>query len=236
MHRQIYEFEKERWAHNARSEKWGVNKSKGKKERRKFLILGTGRTGSKFISYVFKYWGWDVMHERTGLHGTSTHFYHSDNDWYPMFPWMTDAAHVGERFSDFIFEHKIHVIRNPLTCIPSIEHIFGTIDWEFAEDTGILPIRKMPKRERVMRYWLNLNKKAEQMCDVTIHLENLPQELCGYLDTIIPMAPWPSKITPKNKGTGYRRSSPIAYVDMSVVDQELANDIGRYARRHGYEI
>lgn len=236
--RMVYVYEKERWAQNARSEKWGVNR-RSFTEPKMFLLLGTGRTSSKFLGHVMRSWGYDVQHEKTGEHGSSTHFFHADADWHPMFPWMTDCAHVGERMSDYDFKNKIHIIRNPLTCIPSIGHIFGTIDWEYAEDTGILPpdSRSMSKYHRIMTYYHELNRRAAKMCDVTIRMEELKFVLPDILREITGFVlPWPKDITPKNKGTGYRRSEPTTYAKLEEIEPTLAKSIRQMAKEYGYEV
>lgn len=236
MNRELKVFPKNRWAHNSQAEKWGVPKRNGRPLSRELLILGTGRTRTKFYARLFKEWGLDLKHERTGEFGSSTHFYHADHDWYPMFPWMDNAAHVGERLSDFNFGYTLHVVRHPLTCIPSIAAVFGTIDWEFAEETGVLPAQKMSKLERVMHYYYHLNKKLEMISDRTMQVENTEQTLpnimyhLGYADL-----PWPD-LPPQNRGTGYRRSQPATWAELSTENKTLAQDIKKMAKRYGYEV
>jgi hypothetical protein len=237
--RQIWEYPKERYAFRSESQKWGVQKRRGKPIEKELLILGTGRSGSMFISNLFKYWGYDIPHERTGEHGTSSHFYHADHHWYPMFPW-TDykTTHVGERLSDFNFKHRLHVARHPLKCITSIYKKFWTLDWEFAEETGILPVEDMSRLRRSMLYWYNLNRKEQVMCEYTILLENLEEELPYYLNKIgMDFGDWPTKRIGKNKSSGYDKRKPFTLKELEEVDLELATKIKAYAITGlGYEI
>jgi len=200
------------------------------------LILGTGRSGSTFLTHVFRQWGLDLGHEQVGELGTSSHFFHEDHHWYPYFPWEDGKAHVGERLNDYIFRNKLHVIRDPLKCIPSIEKVLTSINWEFAEETGVIPALKMSKRERVMMYWLHLNRKMEAICDRTIRLEDIDVDLIEYLDDVgINHGVWPD-LPPKNKGTGFKKSDPITFDDLYEVDPTLAQELLNYAYTKGYKL
>ena len=235
--RVIHKYEKKRWGEKSKAEKWGVDKTDSI-ESRDFLFLGSGRTGSQHISAVMKHWGYDVGHETTGLDGTSTHFFHADNDWYPMYPWTKHCAHRGERLSDFEFKYRIHVIRNPLSCIPSIMKIFTTLEWEFAEDTGLLPSdsRGWSKLQRVMFYWLNFNLRAEQQCETFMRTEELFMVLPKFMKEVIGQdVVWP-EMKHKNRGTGFRKSVPTTYSDLYAEFPVIARGIRSLAKRYGYDV
>lgn len=227
-------FTKDRWAKRSKAEKRGVGKKKGRPLKRKLLVLGTGRSGSTFIHRLFRIWGYDLGHEQTGEFGSVTHFFHADHDWYPYFPWEVGKAHVGERLSDFNFENKLHVVRNPLTCIPSIEKVLSSINWEFAEETGLIPAEKMSKRRRCMLYWLRLNERAEAICHKTIQLEKLRKDLPKYLGSVdILHGEWP-ELPPVNRGTGFRASEPVTFSELRREDKDLANQIFVLSKHYGY--
>lgn len=218
------------------AEKWGVAK-RSKREKRLILISGTGRSGSKTMALWFKKNKIDVLHELTGEHGASTHFFHSDSKWYPMFPWYNGRAHVGERLSDYEFEYHYHIVRNPLTSIPSIAKIFGSIDFEFLEDLSMMPIGVKNKIEKCMWAYFAINKKYEEQTSAKrrVKLEELFKivpiiEKDTGIDLVLDNMPH------SNRGSGYRRSMPITSDDLKAVNFNLYSDIKRMAKRYGYEI
>lgn len=229
-------YEKERWGQSSKVEKWGVNKRK-RTESRDLMILGSGRSGTKFMARLFQSIGYDVGHEYVGKHGTSTHFFHTDHHWYPMMPWVPHGAHVGERLSDYDFAHVVHVVRDPLSCIPSIMSVFPTMDWEFAEDTGLIPVEKMSKLRRVMTYWFAVNERIEKNFYLTrrIKLEEVERQFPHLLRALqMPKFDWPD-LAPTNKGTGYRASEPTTYDVLFEEDSETASKIKNKAIRYGYK-
>ena len=233
--RAINVYEKERWAKNSKAEKWGV-KPRKKVENKFLLIQGTGRSGTKFSSNLFKKIGLDIGHEKVGEHGTSTHFFHSDSDWYPYFPWMKGCAHVGERLSDYYFEHSSHIVRNPLITIPSIQDIFGGIDFEFLEDNDMLEQGIKTKRLLCMHVYYNINKKLEDQTDYVFQLEKY-RESWPVLQTILGLEDVPMpELPPANKGTGYRKSEATTWDELSSLDPILTKNLKKMSRRYGYEV
>lgn len=232
--RTIYVYEKERWGDRSNVEKWGV-KPRVRVEERELLILGSGRSGTKFCAKLFQQLGFDLRHECTGEYGSSTHFFHTDSDWYPMMPWVPGGCHVGERLSDYRFRHVLHIVRDPLDCIPSIQKVFTSMDWEFAEDCGIIPIQKMSRLERCMRYWVGVNKKIEQMGpEHTFKLEEFELSWPWIAEILRIKADWPSGIRPTNRGTGFRKSKRTNYSALRAENTEVAAEIQELSYRYGY--
>ncbi len=235
--RPIKKYQKNRWAKNSKAEKWGVDKRRAKPAKRDLMIIGSGRSGTDFSARLFQKLGYDLRHETTGVFGTSTHFFHTDHHWYPYLPWTRDAAHIGERLSDYEFENVVHIVRNPLTCIPSIAKVFATIDWEFAEDTGLIPIGKMSKLERVMHYWVGVNERITDEFDICyrINLEKYERQFPALMNILGLAGSWPKDIKPSNRGTGYKASRATTYEALSQVNLQLAQRVYDLAEEYGYE-
>src|SRR5210317_297718 len=125
--RKIKLFEKDRAGRRSRALKHGVNKTAGKKIRKNLLVIGSGRCGTTWLSQTLQAAGFDVKHECVGDHGTVSLFFQVDADWYPFVPWVAKepgrVAHVGERRSDFVFDHVVHLVRHPLEVAASMQSI-----------------------------------------------------------------------------------------------------------------
>lgn len=85
---------------------------------RKFLILGHPRSGTMYMSALFRANGYDIQHEQMGEHGTSNWqmAVHAKEYPYPL--------NCGDKIvrGDVEFETIIHVLRAPLLVIASTYH------------------------------------------------------------------------------------------------------------------
>jgi len=241
--RTIWEYERRKASARTRAGKRGVDKRRGKPLSRKILVIGTGRSGSKTITHQLRKAGLDVGHEHCRSEGTSTHYFHTDHKWYPYFPWTDKGidrkAHLGERMSDYKFENIVHVVRNPLVCIPSISRVHTEMDYEFLEDLKLIPMGLKGGLLKAMHYWLSVNKAIEENLapHLRIKLENLDKEwpkimrLVGIENTKIPM---PDKRM--NKTSGYRKYDPITKQDILDEDWAIGKEIVSLAKKYGYKL
>lgn len=218
------------------AEKWGVNK-RGRVIRKLMLFSGTGRTGSKTIALWFKKHKIEVLHEKTGEYGSSTHFYHSDHKWYPMYPWYNGRTHIGERLSDFDFEYRYHIVRNPLTCIPSIGKIFCSLEFILLQELDMIPKIIKTKLHRCMWVYNAINHRLENQIPKNrrVKLEELNKIIpMVKKDTGIILNP---ELKPhSNKGSGFRMSAPVTWDDMMKEDKLLTTCIKNMSKRYGYEV
>lgn len=234
--RLINVYEKE--AHlRSSEEKWGVKKLRTKPEAKRLLVLGSGRSGTMFTAKALRTVGINVLHEKVGEHGTVSHYFVVDSDWYPMAPWQEAQGkkHVGERRSDFDFEHTIHIIRDPRKAIPSMTKIFGSITWQFYVDNGLIPDVRRNAMLRAMHYWLAHNEASEAQADLTFNLENYQKAWPAMMSLLGENAPYPQHLKPMNKTTGFRKYEPVTFDDLIAIDAELGKRIKAYAKTHGYK-
>ncbi len=124
-------------------QKWGVSKITNPQPR-KLLITGTGRCGTKNLASRFQKASLDIGHEVCGVAGTSSRYFLVDSDWYPVHITDPDGTdHIGERKSDYIFEHTIHLYRKPTKTIPSIARTLDKLYVQFLIENNILPPESM---------------------------------------------------------------------------------------------
>lgn len=235
--RPIFVYEKEPHLRSS-EEKWGVEKlPRSEREKKRLLVLGSGRSGTMFTAKALRTVGINVLHEKVGEHGTVSHYFALDSAWYPMAPWQEsqDKKHVGERRSDFEFERTIHIMRDPRKAIPSMTKIFGMVTWQFYVDNGLIPdIRRNPML-RAMHYWLAHNELSESQADLTFNLENYHKAWPAMMEVLGENAPYPRHLKPMNKTSGFRSYEPVTFADLISVDAALGKRIKAYAKKHGYK-
>lgn len=238
--RPIIVYEKE--AHlRSSEEKWGVRKLPAKqRQAKRLLVLGSGRSGTMFTAKALRTIGINVLHEKMGEHGTVSHYFALDSDWYPMAPWQEAQGkkHVGERRTDFNFEHIVHIIRDPRKAIPSMTKIFGSITWQFYVDNGLIPDIRRNAMLRAMHYWLAHNEASELQAHLTFNLENYQKAWPSMMDLLFgpgSIPPYPAHLKPMNKTSGFRSYEPVTFDDLIAIDADLGKRIKAYAKRHGYK-
>lgn len=218
-------------------EKWGVPPLKGAKIKKKLLVLGTGRCGTMFTAKALRTVGINVLHEKVGEHGTVSHYFVTDSDWYPMAPWQDKAKkkHVGERRSDFEFENIFHIVRDPRKAIPSMTKIFGSVTWRFYEENGIIDEGIKSPLLRAMHLWYNHNNKAGHQADITFRLEDYANAWPRLMRKLGSKAPYPAHLKPMNKTGGFKSYTPMTFEQMAELDPVLANKIKKLALKYGYK-
>lgn len=224
-------------------EKIGVAARVSKPEPRLLLITGSGRCGTTWWARALQSVGLDVQHERTGKHGTASLFYTApDHDWYPSLPWYPGRNHQGERRSDFRFKHVVQIVRNPLTCIPSMGPIFNGLNYEFLEETGVIPAGIKSRLLRCAHAWYGLNKLAEQQSEYRWRLEDENKKAWLHIMALFghkppySEAPAYPNLKPVNRGTGFRKSQPTTIAELATLDRRLASSIQRMGRKYGYKL
>ena len=234
--RVIYVYEKEPHLRSS-EEKWGVRPLRTQRVKKKLLVLGSGRSGTMFTAKALRTVGINVLHEKVGEHGTVSHYFVVDSDWYPMAPWQTIAGkkHVGERRSDFDFEHTVHIVRDPRKAIPSMTKIFGSVTWQFYVDNGVIPDVRKNNILRAMHYWLAHNELSAAQAHLSFNLERYQHAWPALMELIGENEPYPKHLKPMNKTGGFRSYEPITFADMIAVDADLGKRIKSLANFYGYK-
>lgn len=235
--REIIVFPKESHIMRSSEEKWGVRRSKGARVKKRLLVLGSGRSGTMFTAKAMQTVGINVLHEKVGEHGTVSHYFVTDSDWYPMAPWQEKQLkkHVGERRSDFEFERTLHIVRDPRKSIPSMTKIFGSVTWQFYVDNGIIPDIRKNSMLRAMHYWLAHNKLSEKQADLTFNLERYQQAWPAIMELLGENEAYPAHLKPMNKTGGFRAYEPITFDQMIELDKDVGKQIRHLAKKYGYK-
>lgn len=156
------------------STKWGSRPGT-----RKYIISGCGRSGTLFMSRVFRIMGREVGHENILRNGCSS--------WY-----LAESDHAGyvKKALDGHRVVYIHVVRNPLDVITSMwhcEHLRNREALDFVRE--YYPQWGIGRNlEGVVKYWIYWNAltAANLPISVTLPVEQLqyPDAFCAFCTAI----------------------------------------------------
>jgi hypothetical protein len=196
----------------------------------KILVTGNPRSGTLSMKNMLRSVGYDVQHEHNGRDGTSSCFFFMPATYYPREK-LTMNRHRREKFNLDDYDVLIHLVRNPLHCIPSMAKVVGTGHQEWLEDHGVVNMFR-PKMSWSAAAWCATNMRIE--AEFTgrkfkrIQIENvLKQWPKGLL--------MPKQVLHQHAGTGTRRSVPLTVEQLREVTP-IYEEILVMGRRYGYDI
>jgi hypothetical protein len=192
----------------------------------RLLIVGCGRSGTRYISKVLCRAGLGIGHEKPGNDG--------------MANWMSVAIPDDISSYDVIW----HQVRHPLGVIAS----FGTVmerTWRFIyeKEPRILPDDAVLLR--CMKYWLYWNQRCEDCASLSYRVENLRVLLPSFLERL-GLEPTKDVVAeslkvPTNDHTrrqGHRVSSvypKLVWADLVRQDASIAAQVRAQAQGYGYD-
>lgn len=184
-----------------------------------FLITGSGRSGSAYITQVLKKCGLDVGHHKMGRDGIVCGFYCFEAKRYP-----TKLPAPRPKF-DVI----LHQVREPLASIASIQ---TGRSWKWTSQ--FLPIPKnAPVLTRACYNWLVFNEEAERQALWTYRIEAL-KENWAELQRVLKFNTPYSKVANISKKTNARKHSKVTWADVREWAPFIYCDIREAAERYGY--
>ncbi|HET9481261.1 MAG TPA: hypothetical protein VFP98_05845 [Candidatus Polarisedimenticolia bacterium] len=135
------------------------------------LVTGCGRSGTRYTATLLGKCGLNVVHEkRMGRHGISSWLFAAEST---SVPW-------GPAPSAYTFEHIVHLVRNPLSAIPSIA-TFKRSAWDYiGQHISIDP--GDPILLRAATYWLQWNRLVEKRTKFRIRIEDMPDAIAAVCD------------------------------------------------------
>jgi hypothetical protein len=213
------------------------------KKHRLLLVTGNMRCGTTWLTHALRSIELDVMHECLGADGTVSWFFAVDHPWYPQHPNNTPrgrTAHTGEgRRRDYRFDHVVHLVREPLKTLGSMQSIMQRSEQTWLTEAGFIPEDlEGPKILRMMHVWYNINRSVEKEADLRIRLENLqPRNDVGWGNLMRELkfgsTPLP-RIPVKNASRGIFKAKKVTWKQMSELDEKLTRSIQSMAVRYGY--
>lgn len=137
-------------------------------ESKRVLVTGCGRSGTTYVSLLLRRCGLDVPHEhKMGIDGISSWLFAAESS---EVPW-------GPSPCAYRFELVVHLVRDPLSSIPSIA-TFGRSAWDYiARHAPIDPSAHLLVRSA--RYWLHWNELIERRASLRLRIEEMPGALSG---------------------------------------------------------
>jgi hypothetical protein len=143
-----------------------------KRTRKRLLITGCGRSGTRYITHLLRRLGMDVRHERMGAAGIASWGMAVDSD--------TVAWGVPTR--QFAFEHIFHQVRDPRHVIASAT-TFKPDSWTFICAHAPIALSE-PVLLRAAKYWYYWNLEAEKIAHWRYRIESFHDvfdEFCSRL-------------------------------------------------------
>lgn len=140
--------------------------------RKRLLITGCGRSGTKYVTHLLRRLGLDVPHERMGADGIASWAMAVD----------ADAVVWGVSPRDYDFEHVFHQVRDPRQVIASAT-TFKPRSWDFICAHTPVPADD-PVVLRAAKYWYYWNLEAEKIAGWCYRIDALAdvfEEFCARL-------------------------------------------------------
>jgi len=143
--------------------------------RRRILITGCGRSGTRYVVALLVKHGLDVRHEDVGRDGVASWCMAVDSR---STPW-------GPPRRDYDFEHTFHQVRAPLRAIPSMIG-FKDRSWRYIAEWCPCPVDDPPLL-RAAKYWYYWNLEAEKVSQWRYRIEDFRDvypEFCARLGIV----------------------------------------------------
>ena len=224
---------------------------------RRFLVTGSGRSGTRYTASLLGALGLDVRHESLGSEGVVSWYVAADADTVPY----------GPPSSRLVFRHVFHQVRHPLRVIPSLATLRPET-WAFVAHHVPCPPDD-PLLVRCAKLWLHWNLLAERRAEWRYRIEDLPDifdEFCRrfgvacdrrVLERVprdlntrpVRLATWFSRLESREYlyrlrlGARLRERllvaggarSTLTWETLDLVDPELCRRVHLKAREYGYE-
>jgi hypothetical protein len=207
---------------------------------RKLLVTGTCRSGTWYLTKCLLTAGLDIGHEAIKGDGTVSGFMWLNHDWYP-----SKHERPGDPAPCFVdYAHRWHVVREPLTTIPSLAYVLDNDRMQrWVDDltlAGVLSplgsFRPVPEPwpspaalRAALRYWVVAQEHAIEMTDWRFRIEDLPQEWPVF-EQALGVGPYPDDVEiPNYKGRGQ-----TSWGELFDLDRDYAHRALKLAIAFGY--
>lgn len=199
------------------------------------IIVGCGRSGTKYISKLFTKAGLDFGHEKVKSQGTA--------NWYFTLRNKTINPPFGDTWSKVEELHKkplyFHQVRNPLKVIGSACALTEK-SWRWVCDHTEIDYNESPL-SRSMKYWHLWNLKAESIAQKTYKIESIFdifedfEEAFGIVGLKKKLMVSSSALSRSiNTRKGRKRYRIFTWDDLFAQNKKLTLKIIEQANRYGY--
>lgn len=199
------------------------------------VVVGCGRSGTKYITKVFKRMGIHVGHEAGGPDGVAS-WYITPGLCAPKALFKKDIPfkRLKATYGEFTV---IHQVRNPVNCISSAQ-TFSSASWEYIAQFVDIDMTN-PLIWRCLQYWECWNAMAEEIAAHRFRVEDL-EEHHKELFVACNIQKWDSNIKfifqNKEENTRKRFYTKYSWEQLVEVDKDLAQKIKERALRYGYNL
>jgi hypothetical protein len=183
----------------------------------KILITGCGRSGTKYISKVFRRLGVKLGHEVLYEDGIVS-----------TFSFLLDDLKT--------YSFILHQVRHPLNVISSCQTLKQST-WDFFDENKV--IKKVdPLLLKCMNYWLNYNRMVLEVSNYTYKVEDFSLEVPHLFSMMHRDLPddYKARIKKVSRRTNRRKHSYLTWDDLFSVDESLTNEIINLGNNLGYTI
>lgn len=211
---------------------------------RKIAVLGTPRSGTRYIRYALRKCGMDVNQESMAPDGTVCGFwaweketsegrppYHMpcshQTHWNGKFPVLTYAGET--------FEHRFHLVRDPLDVMRTLPPIFREgVFGKWMRKLGFHGPGPWDSKLVSLSYWVKTNEKLIEMDLPVVRLEYIDTDWREF-SSRYPELPDRSPLTdPVPKRLSQAAHPRPTWEDLRSWDPELAERAAEIAKRFGY--
>jgi hypothetical protein len=194
----------------------------------RILIIGCGRSGTRYASKVLRQCGLEIGHEKEGKDGMSS--------------WMAIGNSEKLQAYDCIY----HQVREPLGVISSF-HTVMKRTWRKIYDTESRIVSGETLLLRCMKYWLYWNQLCEEKAKMTYQVEKmfdiaLPKMLADLeIEATGEMLASADKVsnTDHTRTKGHKVSDiykKVTWDDLEIEDAEICMMVRDQAIRYGYDV
>jgi hypothetical protein len=190
------------------------------------VIVGCGRSGTKYTAKLFCDLGIGVGHERLGKEGIASWVLSGEHGKSPWGPKMAELRGIPLKIA--------HQVRHPLKTISSVMTAKPR-SWKFIAQNIACDRDRLLRRS--MQYWLYWNELSEEKAGYTYPVEKLDEgisELLRYCERSVENAQIEYALKHVSKKTNGRRHAEVSWADLRAEDRELSQKIENLAQKYGY--
>lgn len=133
---------------------------------KRLLVVGSPRSGTRFITNFLNQFGLQVRHERMGEDGTV------NGAWLAMRMKDDTLIKVAGR-QHYEFDQIIHLVRHPLAVIRSLSLEMSEVWWKWQSVHSKIEIPDPSDLELIAAFWVFWTDGCQHLCDTHIRLEDI---------------------------------------------------------------